>query len=91
MINDLRWRDLADRGRNRHLTLFYNIVNHEVKVASECILILANGGTREGQAHNTFMHIVSKVDDYESSFYLRNITEWNKFPSSTINLPHLPF
>ncbi len=41
MINDLGWRDLADRRRDIHLTLFYKI--HKVNVPSESILILEKG------------------------------------------------
>ncbi len=55
MINDLGCRDLADRRKDRHLTLFYKISNHEVNVISEGIPIQPNGGTSKGQAHNKFI------------------------------------
>ncbi len=40
----------------------------ELHVLSEGILILSNGGTRKGQAHN-FMYIGSNIDDYKYSFF----------------------
>ncbi len=52
MINDLGWRDLANRRRDTRLMLFYTIMNHEVNA-----LILAKGGTRKGQAHNKCMDL----------------------------------
>ncbi len=55
-------------------------------VTSEGILILTKE-TRKCPAHNKFIHIGSKVEDYKYSFYPRSITEWNKIPSTTINSP----
>ncbi len=57
MINDLGWRDLADRRKDTHRNLFFNVVNHEVNVPSEGIRILVTGGTMKKQTHNKFMHI----------------------------------
>ncbi len=51
-INDLGWRDLANRRRDTCLMLVYTIMNHEVNV-----LILAKGRTRKGQAHNKCMDL----------------------------------
>ncbi len=71
MINDLRWKDQADRRSNICLTLFYKIVNHEVNVASDGIIIPMNRGTRQSQAHNTFIYIRSIIDNYKYSIYPR--------------------
>ncbi len=62
MINDLGWRDLADRRRNTCLMLFYKIVNYVVNVPSELIHIPAIGGNRKRQAHNNVMHVGSNID-----------------------------
>ncbi len=43
MINDPRWRDIADWRRDIFLMQFYKIVNHEVNVPQESMLILAKG------------------------------------------------
>ncbi len=53
-MNDLEWRDLADRRKHLCLTLFYKIMNHGVNYSSEGILLLAKGGTKKNQAHNIF-------------------------------------
>ncbi len=63
------WRDLADRGRGLHLTLFYKIVNQEVNATSQGKHILAKGVTRKSHAYNIVMLIESNIDDYKYSFY----------------------
>ncbi len=85
-INDLGWKDPAERRRGTHLTLFYKILNCEVKVPSEGIIILVRG--RTSQAHNTFLHIESKIDIYNYSFYQQTIPEWNKLQSTYIIAPN---
>ncbi len=44
IIDDLGWKDLADRRNDTHLTLFYKIVNHQVNVPSEYIIIVIQCG-----------------------------------------------
>ncbi len=33
MINNLGWKDLVNRRKGTHLTLFYKIVNHDVNIS----------------------------------------------------------
>ncbi len=55
MINDLACKDLEDRSRDTHLTLFYKIVDREVNAPSEGIIILIKKRTRKSNVHNKFI------------------------------------
>ena len=85
MINELGWKDLADRRRDTGLTLSYKIINDDVNICIGDILTPAGGGTRKNQGNNKFMDIQTYTDDYKYSFYPRTVLEWNSLPTTTVN------
>ncbi len=72
MINDQAWKDLTDKRRDTHLTLFDKIANYEVNTPTDGMVISAKASTSTSLACNNFMHIEPNMDDYKYLFLVTN-------------------
>ncbi len=100
MIEDLKWKDLADRRRDTRLTLFYKIVHNHVNIEPDETIIPRQNqypdrdrqmparydGTVTGCANkHNFEQIRYDINSYRYSFYPRTVLDWNLLPESTVS------
>ena len=100
MIEDLKWKDLADRRRDTRLTLLYKIVHNHVNIEpDETLMPRPNqypdrdrqmparyDGTVTGYANkHNFEQIRYDINSYRYSFYPRTILDWNLLPESKVS------
>ena len=100
MIQELGWKDLADRRRDTRLTLLYKIVHNHVNIeANDFLNDRCNhypdrdrkmparyDGAITGYANDqNFMQIGTDINAYKYSFFPRTILDWKLLPKTTVN------
>jgi hypothetical protein len=85
MLNSLNWTSLQDRRRAHRLTCLYKIHHDQLDISKTYI---APKTDRERRGHDQqFKLYNTRLAPFTNSFFPRTITDWNKLPQSTINLP----
>ena len=78
MLREAKWSPLHDRRKAARLTLFFKIVQEEVKGVPANDLAINNSKTRAGSSRLNYRYITGNTQTYLNSFFPRTIKDWNK-------------
>ena len=83
MIQELGWKNLADRRRELRLALLYKVTHKLVAVPAESLNL--THPTRQTRSNHKYKYqtIRTNTNEFKNSFIPRTIPEWNSLPAPT--------
>ena len=82
MLDELGWKNLADRRRELRLALLYKVTHGLVAVPADSLnLTPPTRLTRSNHKHK-YQTICTNTNEYKNSLIPRTIPEWNSLPAS---------
>ena len=86
MMNELNWRPLHQRRKDKRLVLLYNIINNLVAIPPDKHFSLKNKAYSLRTKHSKQIESKSvNIDTFKYSFFPRTILEWNKLSSTEVD------
>ena len=86
MKKELQWDTLADRRKQKRLTMFYKAVHSSVALPLPAYLVKNIRASR--QDHNQkYREVQCRIDTFKESFFPRTVREWNKLSQDTVDSP----
>jgi len=80
MLQDLQWQPFKERRREIRLTLLFRIVQGKIAIPVDDIV------TRADARHDyKFRHISATTQQYNNSFFVAIVPQWNTLPQSAVN------
>ena len=88
LLSDLNWASLADRRKNKRLSIFYKILNGEWDIDSKSVDIVLDTNTSRRKSHHLKVKRISGSDQNSPIWkgtIAKTIPEWNSLPVKTVS------
>ena len=81
MLQDLGWKNLADRRKDLRLALLFKIVHGHVKVSADTLGLKPPTRSTRAQHQHKFQIPRATTNELKHSFVNRTVPEWNSLPA----------
>ena len=89
MLDQLGWRDLANRRKDIRLALLYKVTYHLIAVPIDDRFLDLGDDRLRAQRKYHYLSIKPNTTQYENSFYPRTILEWKALSKDIIEAPSI--
>ena len=87
MLNKLDWIPLQERRRIGRITMLHKISNGQIAIPAGKFLQPVQTRTSSRRNHNkAITRLTGRTEYYNQSFFPHTINEWNKLPSTLVNI-----